>query len=135
MIRTLVAKLLLGLFVIAFFASLYFETIVPLARKGDYFRLAATSLGLVAIIFGLILMLRSLLILLSSQSRTGRERDEAWRRINERLEEIRSSRSYLHKLRLYISNVRDATGFLASPLMWFLLGCIFIALGSYLINL
>ncbi|GEM_PF-4283819 len=133
--RALLAKLLLGLFVIAFFASLYFETIVPLARKGDYFRLAATSLGLVAIIFGLILLLRSLLTLFSSQSWASRERDEAWRRVDERLEEIRSSRSYLRKLRLYISNVRDATGFLASPLMWFLLGCVFIALGSYLINL
>ncbi len=128
-------KLLLGLFVIAFLASLYFETIVPLVRRGDYLRLTATSLGLVIIVAGLTLLVRSLLTLIFPRPQASRERAEADRRIGKRLEEIKSSRSYLHKLRLYLSNIRDATGFLASPLMWFLLGWILVLLGSYLINL
>ncbi len=131
----MIVKLFLGLFVVAFLASLYFETIAPLARRGDYLGLAATSSGLVIIIAGLTLLVRSLLTLLSPQSWASRERAEAWRRMGERLEEAKSSRNCLHRLRLYLSNVRDAVSPLAHPLMWFLLGFILVALGSFLINL
>lgn len=135
MIRGLLIKLFLALLVIAFLASLFLETIIPLVRRGDYIRLVATSSGLIMVLLGLFLLLRSLFILVYIQSRESPEREEAWSRIEERLWEIRSSDNLFRKLKLYLKNVQDAVSFLAAPLVWFLLGMALILIGSYLMNI
>jgi len=117
---------------IAFFASLYFETLIPLVREGDYMRILTTSSGILTILLGILFLLLSLRTLLSTSPRSG---EDVRQRIKERLEEIKSSQSYLRRLRLYLENLRDATSFLGTPLAWFLVGFLLILLGSYLINL
>lgn len=127
-----VGKISVGLLLIAFFASLYFETLIPLVREGDYMRILTTSSGILTILLGILFLLLSLRTLLSTSPRSG---EDVRQRIKERLEEIKSSQSYLRRLRLYLENLRDATSFLGTPLAWFLVGFLLILLGSYLINL
>ena len=74
MIRESLIKLFLALLVIAFLASLFLETIIPLVRRGDYIRLVATSSGLIMVLLGLFLLLRSLFLLIYIQSRESPER-------------------------------------------------------------
>ncbi len=63
-IASLPLGIILLLLVASFFSSLLFETLLPLAERGDYWRMAATSSGIVLIILAMIFLLRSLAVLL-----------------------------------------------------------------------